>query len=311
MPQPDPRDRKARRGSSGGLMTGVGLGCVMVIVVMIVALFLLGQCVARLGLSTEDDKSEQGPAGPESYAIPEPSPNLIVRRRPATQHEADMDLFLARSLSVSEATWTRIFSSFGEQYRPVQVVIFKSPTILTACGRVRVQAGPFYCPDDETIYIETGFFDALAEAGGGGDFPMGLVLAHEVGHHVQKQRGLLAEAARQIQGAPPALANRVLVGVELQADCYAGLWTDEMNRGQHLDPGDIEEGLAASQAIGDDVLQSRTFGEVDPSQFTHGTAAQRMAWFMQGFEGQDVRICERALCGGMPPDPTHGKVPAK
>lgn len=308
MPPTDPHDRNRRSGKSGGVMTGIGLGCVLAIGVMILTLFLLGQCVARLTAPPGAGPVEQGPVNPPRYTLPEPSPNLIVRRSPTTQHEADMDLFLARSLSVSETAWTRIFKSFGQEYRPVQVVIFKSSTILTACGRVQVQAGPFYCPDDETIYIETGFFDALAAAGGGGDFPMGLVLAHEVGHHVQKQRGLLAEAARQIQTAPPQLANRIRVGVELQADCYAGLWTDEMNRGRHLDPGDLEEGLAASQAIGDDMLQSRTFGQVDPSQFTHGTSAQRTAWFTRGFEGQDIRVCEQALYGGMPPDPTHGKV---
>lgn len=308
MVPPKPRDRRPRDNVPGDLMTGIGMGCVLAVLVMIVALFVLGQCVNRLTESEESKQPEPTTEPSKGYALPDPSPNLVVRRPPADAHEAAMDLFLARSLSVSEATWGRIFQSFGAEYRPAQVVIFKSPTILTACGRVQVQAGPFYCPDDETIYIETGFFDALAEAGGGGDFPMGLVLAHEVGHHVQKQRGLLAEAARQIQGAPTSLANRIQVGVELQADCYAGLWTDEMDRGRHLDPGDIEEGLAASHAIGDDVLQSRTFGQVDPSRFTHGTSAQRAAWFKHGYEGQDIRVCEQALYGGMPPDPTHGKV---
>jgi predicted metalloprotease len=195
-----------------------------------------------------------------------------------------------RVLGSTERRWTDVFAAHGQQYVPATMVFYRGGT-QTACGAGQAAMGPFYCPNDQRIYLDTSFFDELARRfGAPGDFAMAYVIAHEVGHHVQNLTGSLEQATRAQRSAGETAGNRIQVGVELQADCYAGVWAA---RDQNLlEPGDVEEGMRAAEAIGDDTLQRQTQGVVVPESFTHGTSAQRMAALRAGLESGDPSRCE-------------------
>jgi hypothetical protein len=198
--------------------------------------------------------------------------------------------FSCRVLASTEDTWGRLFEQSRQQYQPARFTFYAGRGD-SGCGAAQAAMGPFYCPTDNGIYLDTSFFAELrSRFGAAGDFAQAYVIAHEVGHHVQNLTGVLGEARRRQERLSPAAANQAQVRVELQADCYAGVWAFH-NRGR-LDPGDVEEGMRAAEAIGDDTLQRAAQGRVVPESFTHGTSAQRMAWLRRGLESGDPAACD-------------------
>ena len=214
---------------------------------------------------------------------------------PATSQQQRGDDTLARFASVAlkttEDTWDRIFRESGRRYTPPTLVLF-SGTTDTACGYGQSAMGPFYCPADKNVYIDLSFYnDMERKLGGGGDFALGYVLAHEVGHHVQNELGIAQEVRKRQSGASRAEANRLSVMLELQADCFAGVWGRNMEEQGILEGGDLEEALNTASAIGDDRLQKQSMGRVVPDSFTHGTSAQRLRWFRRGYDSGDPGQC--------------------
>lgn len=201
--------------------------------------------------------------------------------------------FIARVLGETEDTWSTIFQrDLNRQYVAPKLVLFRGAT-QTACGTGQAAMGPFYCPADRKVYLDLSFFDEMQrKLNAPGDFAQAYVIAHEVGHHVQNLLGI-ADQVDQARRLNPAQANALSVRTELQADCFAGLWARRANQARHiLENGDIEEGLNAASAIGDDTLQRKSQGYVVPDAFTHGSSAQRVRWFKRGLESGDLRHCD-------------------
>ncbi len=199
-------------------------------------------------------------------------------------------LFACRVMTSTEQTWSALFQQAGRTYRPATINFFTGGA-QSQCGYASSAVGPFYCPADQGVYLDTAFFDELAKRfGARGDFAQAYVIAHEVGHHVQNLLGTSTEVSRQQAQASEAQSNALSVRLELQADCFAGVWAAQ-NKGR-LDPGDIEEGMTAANAIGDDTLQRQAQGRVVPDSFTHGTSEQRMRWLKRGLETGDPGQCD-------------------
>jgi hypothetical protein len=195
-------------------------------------------------------------------------------------------------LASTEDTWSQLFSEQGQRYQPAQFIFYGGQG-RSGCGAAQAAMGPFYCPTDNSIYLDTSFYRELrSRFGAAGDFAQAYVIAHEVGHHIQFLTGVLEQAQRQQQRLSSTEANAVQVQVELQADCYAGVWAAR-NRNR-LEPGDVQEGMRAAEAIGDDALQMQAQGRVVPESFTHGTSAQRMAALRRGLETGDPAACRIA-----------------
>lgn len=189
-----------------------------------------------------------------------------------------------------DTVWREIFTAAGLDYRDSVVVVFNGQTI-SGCGPASSATGPFYCPRDQKVYIDLSFFRQLGQRfGAPGDFAQAYVVAHEIAHHVQRQLGTEGEV-RQLQQQNPGDANELSIRLELQADCYSGVWAHSAFNRNLLDPGDVEEGLGAAAAVGDDTIQERTQGRVDPESWNHGSAEQRTDWFQRGFDSGDPREC--------------------
>jgi hypothetical protein len=201
--------------------------------------------------------------------------------------------FVSVVLADTEDTWTELFAQSGARYAPPKLVLF-TQVVRSACGTAQAAMGPFYCPLDQTVYIDLEFYRELRDRfGAPGDFAQAYVVAHEVGHHVQALLGTSEQVRAAQQRAGKAQANALSVRLELQADCYAGVWAHHANRArQVLEAGDVEEGLAAAAAIGDDRLQQQTQGEVMPEAFTHGSSKQRVEWFGRGMETGSLERCD-------------------
>ena len=200
--------------------------------------------------------------------------------------------FIRTVLAETEDTWNGIFQASGETYREPTLVLF-SGQVQSACGFASAATGPFYCPGDQRVYLDTSFFQELKQQfGAAGDFAEAYVIAHEVGHHVQNLIGVLPRFNQSRQRMSEVEANRMSVRVELQADCFAGVWAKFTDQKGLLEQGDLEEALNAAQQIGDDTLQKRSQGYVVSESFNHGTSAQRMDWFRRGFENGDVNACD-------------------
>jgi uncharacterized protein len=207
-------------------------------------------------------------------------------------HDEDRQ-FTAAILGSTEDVWGAIFDGAGGRYIPPELTLFDG-AVASACGYASSAVGPFYCPADSRVYLDTAFFDDLARMGGPGDFAQAYVIGHEIGHHVQNLTGT-AEQVRgaQASAAGDAEANALQVAMELQADCYAGVWAAHANqRQQVLEPGDVEEGLAAAAAIGDDRLLQNAGRRVTPDSFTHGSSAERQEWLQRGLESGDPSACD-------------------
>lgn len=202
--------------------------------------------------------------------------------------------FVEVILGSTEDVWSEVFMAAGSHYEPPSLVVFSGSTP-SACGLGSSAMGPFYCPPDRTIYLDLTFFDDLARLGGPGDFAAAYVIGHEVGHHVQNLLGTAGRVRQQQSRAAPTEANALSVSLELQADCYAGVWGRLAERDRRwLEPGDVDEGLAAAAAIGDDRMQRRAGREVVPETFTHGSAAERQRWLRVGLETGDFAACDSA-----------------
>lgn len=211
------------------------------------------------------------------------------RRTPAND---EMGQFVRTVLADTEDTWAQIFQQAGERYQPPTLVMFSGGTN-SACGTASSATGPFYCPSDRKVYLDTDFFRELDQRfGASGDFSEAYVVAHEVGHHVQNLLGVLPKFNQARQRMSEVEANRMSVRVELQADCFAGVWGKYTEQQGILERGDLEEALNAAQQIGDDTLQKRSQGYVVPDSFNHGTSAQRIKWFKRGFDSGNIKNCD-------------------
>jgi predicted metalloprotease len=266
-------DLRGRRGFGGGLPIGKGMGIGGTIIVLILGLLFGGDIFSGGGgggLPT---------TATETGAIEE------------TPEERRLVEFVSFVLDDAQGVWAEILPKYGGQYREAKLVLFRD-YVQSGCGTGQAAMGPFYCPLDEKIYIDLGFYDALKERfGAPGDFAQAYVITHEIGHHVQNVTGTAGEV-RQMQQARPGQANALSVRLELQADCYAGVWAHSTSQRQLLEQGDVEEALSAAAAIGDDRIQSQGGGGgVNPESFTHGTSEQRVRWFRRGMESGDPRTC--------------------
>lgn len=212
--------------------------------------------------------------------------------------EQELADFVAVVLADTEQTWQKIFAASGNRYEEPVLVLF-TQRVASACGSASSAVGPFYCPADRKVYMDLGFFrDLDRQLGAPGDFAQAYVIAHEVGHHVQTLLGISQQVGASGQGRSAAEVNALSVRQELQADCFAGLWGHSAHHySEMLEPGDLEEALRAASAIGDDRLQKRSGGDVVPDSFTHGTSAQRVAWFRRGFESGDISQCDTFAAG--------------
>jgi predicted metalloprotease len=208
-----------------------------------------------------------------------------------TPEEEELVDFVSFVLDDAQGTWAEIFPQLGSTYQDARLVLFRN-AVESACGFAESAVGPFYCPGDQKVYVDLAFYDDLRRRfGAPGDFAQAYVLAHEIGHHVQRLMGTEAEVRRAQRGDPGA-ANALSVRMELQADCYAGVWGHYAAQRGVLEAGDLEEGLTAAAAIGDDRLQRMSQGQVVPEAFTHGSSAQRVEWLRRGFDSGDCRQCD-------------------
>lgn len=212
---------------------------------------------------------------------------------PVQQSAAEKDLrdFAAVVLAETEDTWQTYFRARGQSYRAPTMVLYRGAT-RTACGTGQSVMGPFYCPADEKIYLDLSFYDDMRrKLRANGDFAFAYVIAHEVGHHIQNLAGISRQTQAMQQRSTQTQANRISVMVELQADCFAGVWAHDVRNKSLLDTGDVEEAFTAAQAVGDDRLQQQSSGQVIPDSFTHGSSAQRLAWFRRGLESGNPDSC--------------------
>jgi predicted metalloprotease len=287
--EPESSHFEDRTGQSGGFGGGGNLlGCLLPLVasrfgVVGVIILVLGYCaLTQLG----GGGGGLLPSGPTTSA-PSGTPSARSTLDP------NMRQFLTRVLGSTEETWSEIFAKNGQRYTPTTMVAYSGGT-QTACGFGQAVMGPFYCPDDQRIYIDPAFFNELSQRfGAPGDFAMAYVIAHEVGHHIQDLEGSLGQANQLQARASKAEGNAIQVKVELQADCYAGVWAANARdaQGSILEPGDAEEGMRAAEAIGDDTLQKQSQGVIVPESFTHGTSAQRMAALRTGIQSGNPAAC--------------------
>ena len=213
--------------------------------------------------------------------------------QPRSPAEDEMARFVSMVLADTEDTWGPIFKAGGAQYREPGMVLYTGAT-RSGCGVGQAEMGPFYCPADGKVYLDLAFFDELGQRyGAQGDFAQAYVIAHEVGHHVQNLLGISDKVQQARQRVSEREANLLSVRLELQADCLSGVWANHAHRSrQVLEAGDVEEGLAAASAVGDDQMQKRAQGYAVPDSFTHGSAAQRVRWFRQGLESGELRACD-------------------
>jgi uncharacterized protein len=212
---------------------------------------------------------------------------------PISEEERELADFVSIVLADTEDTWNEIFAAGDLEYREPTLVLF-SGAVESACGLAQSAVGPFYCPLDERVYIDLSFYSDLRDSfGAPGDFAQAYVIAHEIGHHVQNQIGVMEQVqTAQQQASSQVDANRLSVMLELQADCFSGVWAYNADRARDiLEQGDIEEGLNAASSIGDDRLQMESQGSVAPDSFTHGSSLQRVSWFERGLESGDINSC--------------------
>src|SRR5689334_196239 len=258
-----------RRGMGGGrIAIGGGIGGIAILLVAL----LLGVDPSQL-LNTSPDGGP-GPGAPTQQAPPQ---------------NDEMSQFVRRVLGSTETVWGEIFKRNGSTYREPHLVLF-TEQVDSACGRAGASVGPFYCPGDERVYIDLSFYDELrSRFRAPGDFAQAYVVAHEVGHHVQKLLGISERVERLQSRASEVEANQLSVRLELQADFFAGVFARYVQNQGVLEAGDIEEALRAASAVGDDQIQRRETGYVVPDSFTHGTSAQRLRWFKKGYDTGDIR----------------------
>jgi predicted metalloprotease len=264
-----------RRGLGG--RAGMGIGGTVVLLVL--SLIFGRDFISGTGADTGISSTSNGGLSPADSAREEPE---VV--------------FVGQVLDNAQQTWANVLPKYGTQYRDAKLVLFRDAT-QTGCGVGQSAMGPFYCPLDEKVYIDLGFYDELkTKFGASGDFAQAYVIAHELGHHVQHLLGTDEQVRRAMQRDPSA-ANQYSVRLELQADCYAGVWGRSTEQQKLLDPGDIQEGMNAAASVGDDRILQKAGRNANADSFTHGSAAQRMSWFKKGYDTGDPRACD-TFAGG-------------
>jgi uncharacterized protein len=259
----------------GGVKAGGGLGVAGVIIFLLITLIGGGGS----GFSV-DNQFDDSAGSPEQSSIP-------------ADQDPDRDLkdFSVYVFNNAQRSWEETFRRQGAPYEHAKLVLYRGG-VSTGCGSASSAVGPFYCPADHRVYLDLSFYkDMAAQLGGGGDFAWAYVIAHELGHHVQQQLGT-SDEVRRLQGQNRDDANALSVRLELQADCYAGVWGNTVYKAGDLEKGDVDEAVKTSEAIGDDRLQRRSTGTVNPDSFTHGTSEQRSHWFTTGQESGDPTACD-------------------
>lgn len=272
-------DRRGQRMSLRGLPVGGKAGALLLVVVLVGAFFGYDLTPMLGGFGGIEQTSQSG-----SSAYDDPDDQL--------------GRFAKVALKTTEDTWGEIFARAGKRYTPPTLVLYNDVTD-TACGYGQSAMGPFYCPADGKLYVDLSFYrDMERKLGGGGDFALGYVMAHEVGHHVQNLLGISSQVRERRERVSEKESNRLSVLQELQADCFAGVWGGKMERAGVLESGDLEEALNTAAAIGDDRLQRQARGRVAPDTFTHGTSAQRARWFKRGYDSGDPGQCDTFAAAG-------------
>jgi uncharacterized protein len=272
------------RGSGIGRGAGIGIGT---IVIVVIGYFMGVSPSTLLSLLNGGDPQAVTQTGPAESGT-------------AAANDPQVD-FVRAVLGETEDVWGAYFSNLGKTYVRPKLVLF-SGQVSSACGFASAASGPFYCPGDQRVYLDLSFFRQLAtQFAAPGDFARAYVIAHEVGHHVQNLLGITDTAAQAEERAGRVGANRVSVKIELQADCFAGVWAAQANAARKiLEPGDLEQGLNAASSVGDDTLQKREQGTVVPDSFTHGSSAQRVGWFRRGFNSGNIDNCDTFSAGASP-----------
>jgi uncharacterized protein len=267
-------DRRGMRSSGGKLALGGGA---MAILFFVIKMFVSPEN-AQLVDTVQNTIQQNQSTGAAETGEPEE----------LTEEQKAIGTFSKRVIRKTEITWDQIFAEMGSEYEKPGTVLF-SENVQTACGGATSASGPFYCPGDKKVYMDLEFMKELKTRFGaqGGDFALAYILAHEVGHHVQNILGTSDKMRQAQQGKSEAIANKLSVCLELQADFYAGVWA-HYNK-QYLEEGDLEEALSAAHAVGDDAIQSKMQGQVVPDSFTHGSSEQRIYWFRKGYESGDIR----------------------
>jgi uncharacterized protein len=274
-------DRTGAGPAGGGFPLGGGfkLGGGALILIVLASLIFGINPLELLGLLGSGTPPAQQTAPPPGYGP--------QKARPPTTEKT----FSAKVLGDTEDVWDAVFKAMGSRYEPPKLVLYDR-AVRSACGVTPSAAGPFYCPADHTLNLDTSFFSELhRKFGAPGDFAQAYVIAHEVGHHVQNQLGTMRQFEAQSQRVDDRTRNALSIRLELQADCYAGVWGFFAQKRGLLEPGDLESGLRAAAAVGDDQIQKRSQGYVVQESFTHGSAQQRMFWFKKGFDSGDPRNC--------------------
>jgi hypothetical protein len=268
-----------RGGGGGGMRRAGGLGIGGVLIALVVSYFL--------GI---DPRMLMGAADTVQSMRPEPQAQPL---NPANDPEAALKSEMAKVLGMNERTWGELFQKMGGRYQQPTLVLYRGGT-RTACGVGQSAMGPFYCPGDQKVYLDMDFFREMEQRfRSSGDFARAYVIAHEIGHHVQNQMGIMQKTDALRERMSKVEYNKVSVRVELQADCFAGVWAHHQNnKTRFLEANDVEEAMRAANAIGDDALQRQSQGMVVPDSFTHGTSAQRVRWFKTGLETGSIKACD-------------------
>jgi predicted metalloprotease len=258
-----------------GVRRGVGIGGGAAVIALVLALLGAPREVIRALLGAGDGQGQ------------------VAGERPVPAGNEQVVQFVKLVLGDTEDVWSSIFAERRQRYQPPRLVLF-TDEVDSACGMASAAVGPFYCPSDRKVYLDLSFFSELDRRfGAPGDFAQAYVIAHEIGHHVQELTGISAPSRAARERAGEVRANQLSVRIELQADCLAGVWGHHSAKmHDRLEPGDLEEGLRAASAIGDDTLQRRARGRVVPETFTHGSSAQRVQWFRRGFERGRIEDCD-------------------
>ena len=264
-------------GSGGGFGGGFKIGGGALIAIVVISLLL--------GKNPLDVLALLETAAPPTVQVPAGAP----ARAPA-QNDPQVD-FVRAILGDTEDFWSAELARRGGRYQPPKLTLFQGQ-VASACGLASAAMGPFYCPPDQRVYLDLRFFQDLTQRfGAPGEFARAYVIAHEVGHHVQNQLGLMREVQQKSENASDRVRNALSIRQELQADCFAGVWGHSAQQRGALDTRDVEQGIAAASAVGDDRLQQRTRGYAVPESFTHGSSAQRVKWFRVGLSSGDLRQC--------------------
>lgn len=281
-PSQDLEDRRGQSGGGGGRgfrLGGGRLGIGAFIVLLVLSAVFKTDLTGALGGETDGG----GAAAPSAGVSTPPTQT--------SAEEETLARFMSFVLDDAQNNWARIFTAGNAQYPRARLVLFRDE-VNTGCGGAQSASGPFYCPADSKVYIDLGFYDELRKRfGAPGDFAQAYVLAHEIGHHVQNVLGTERQM-RRLQQSNPGARNELSVRLELQADCFAGIWGRHAQEAGRLEQGDIEEALSAASAVGDDRISKMTGSSIRPESFTHGSAAQRMEWFRRGFDSGTVESCD-------------------